>query len=688
MLRNTLRWASRASVRAPRMAARTGTFSNSVRFASTEASSVQDNAQAAPSSGSETKSRPKFDYKGAVEKAVTEFKPLFKNSVETSEPSDSLMMLSEFYDSLAAKHSERLVASLMRTILRPELFLLIKKLTETPVLSADPAKIIKSYIQYEITTPELSYLVLESLLDKLDYASALSVYAGLKNSYSKEGLDRAVKLQTYGYAAYIGYVVQNNLSPDLQQTGQLFTISPRQDFVLQTLKKGAKDDFSKMEQVLVELEFGRIDLKDPSLYLEMRESVDKSNFQKFFSIALRCRRIAEFKKEKLPEVFYVSLMQIHARLRNVDEVIKTWNSMEKDGVPRGIESWNALLPALGLAGEFSLRPKKIEAFFNEMKNRSDLKLNSGTYVSLINAYGNSKMSDKVKEVYETVLKEKNVPITADIHEAFLVHYSRQNTKEAFAIYKKLLDEGFYPSVKVLNTFMRQYGRMGQVEVANEILDLFQSLNIQPDAATYSIVLSMLVKLCSKAGMKFDVEMIKNLTSEMEKNGLQLTPFNISAMINGLMRSPEDARIARVVFDQFKSEFQYNASMYSTMIKGEFGLGQSQNAIKYFQSYIKHQTPSIQMLNYMISLLCKLNRVQQAYEEYYLPYRKNDFSHSIMLKGALDAGEDGKDVVEGVLKELAGAELASKYLKQTLREIKGVSQEGNAVIQRLAGEITV
>ena len=119
--------------------------------------------------------------------------------------------------------------------------------------------------------------------------------------------------------------------------------------------------------------------------------------------------------------------------------------------------------------------------------------------------------------------------------------------QAKNVMKDMLDHGPKPDIVSYNTFLRYYGRIGDMKSVASVLRAFKPANIQPDVHSFSILLSALYK-----GGNRDAH--TKLIQIMETMGVQPNVAMYSGIIDFLVRQggPENFRNASLLLQMMEN----------------------------------------------------------------------------------------------------------------------------------------
>ncbi|TBU45210.1 hypothetical protein BD309DRAFT_890800 [Dichomitus squalens] len=232
-------------------------------------------------------------------------------------------------------------------------------------------------------------------------------------------------------------------------------------------------------------------------------------------------------------VAWNALLDGYAKLRMVDSALKTWDVMASQKVRPDALSYRAVIEVLFLAGRYQDALSRFSAFQKDLPN---FRLPNDHSTALT--------------VYNTVLYQ-------------LLFVSR--VPQAKAILDQMESKGPKPDVLTLNTFIRYYGRKGDLKAVAQILRKFQPAGLKPDIYTFSTLLS--------AMLKFRPDADRIVINLMKKYGVSPDTTSLTAIMDRQLReaTPENFKIAMDLLGKMeRNEYENaepNAITYTSVLTG-------------------------------------------------------------------------------------------------------------------------
>ncbi|OJT10080.1 Pentatricopeptide repeat-containing protein, mitochondrial [Trametes pubescens] len=200
-----------------------------------------------------------------------------------------------------------------------------------------------------------------------------------------------------------------------------------------------------------------------------------------------------------------ALLDGYGHMRSLDATLKTWEVMCAQGVKPDALSHRALISAFFTAGKPDEALGRFRAFERSY-------LTDGTPAD----------PSGVMAVYNTTLH------------GLLFHLNEQDAK---AIKMKMEQNGPSPDIITYNTFIRYYGRKGELKAMAEVLKELERAGVKADVYTFSTLLSSLLKVRPDAD-----QIVLNF---MKKHDVLPDTTALTAIIDHQLRecSPQNLKVA-------------------------------------------------------------------------------------------------------------------------------------------------
>ncbi|KAI0931892.1 hypothetical protein AcW1_000829 [Taiwanofungus camphoratus] len=230
---------------------------------------------------------------------------------------------------------------------------------------------------------------------------------------------------------------------------------------------------------------------------------------------------------------WTALIDGYAELKAVNEAVNTWNVMLAQGYRPDALTHRALIYALYHAGQPNEAFRRFQDFRKELPKMTPRPHDAVILV-----------------VYNTVLH------------GLLFHFQEV---EARALLEDMQTKGPKPDIVTFNTFLRFYGRTGQLKSMAGILQMIEPAGLVGDVFTFSIILSALLKVREDAP-----QIMFNL---MEKQGVKPNAATLTAIIDHQMRAQTEANfrtalelLAKMEQNQV-ADAQPNEVTYTSILAG-------------------------------------------------------------------------------------------------------------------------
>ncbi|KAI0361294.1 hypothetical protein OH77DRAFT_413952 [Trametes cingulata] len=265
----------------------------------------------------------------------------------------------------------------------------------------------------------------------------------------------------------------------------------------------------------------------------------------------------------LPDFFWTSFLKSFLACRERDLAVRVWDDMLKLGVMPTIAAWNAVLD-----GYVNMQALDSTLTTWDMMHLAHVKPDALSYRALIAAFCTAGKIDEALERFRTFEREylKNGVPEGQLSAVLAVYNTTINhllfvsrEEDARAIKKKMEASGPKPDITTYNTFLRYYGRKGELKTMAQVLQELEPAGVKADIYTFSTLLFSLLKARSDAG-----QIVLNF---MTKQGVAPDTTALTAIINHQLeeRTPQSLKNAM--------------DLLSRMERGEFGDAKP-NAITY------------------------------------------------------------------------------------------------------------
>ncbi|KAI0673435.1 hypothetical protein C8Q78DRAFT_1076447 [Trametes maxima] len=255
----------------------------------------------------------------------------------------------------------------------------------------------------------------------------------------------------------------------------------------------------------------------------------------------------------LPYFFWTSFLKSFMACRRTDLAVRLWDDMLRLGVKPELAAWNALLDGYG-----NLR--SIDAVLTtwEVMRTQNVKPDALSYRAVVSAFSAVGQVDNALQWFHTFEREHLKSGVSPEDSGVLALYNTilhvllfvSREEEAHEIKKQMETKGPKPDVATYNTFLRYYGRKGDLKTMAQVLQQLEPAGVTADVYTFSTLLSAMGKVRPDAG-----QIVINF---MTKQGVVPDTTSLTSVINHQLRecTPRSFKIAM--------------DLLSSMEHGEFG----------------------------------------------------------------------------------------------------------------------
>ncbi|XP_059454370.1 pentatricopeptide repeat-containing protein At1g77360, mitochondrial-like [Corylus avellana] len=292
------------------------------------------------------------------------------------------------------------------------------------------------------------------------------------------------------------------------------------------------------------------------------------------------------------------IMRKYASAQKVDEVVYTFNVMEKYDIPPNLAAFNGLLSALCK----SKNVRKAQEIFDSMKDR--FVPDSKTYSILLEGWGRSPNLPKAREIFQEMVDMGCDPdiVTFGIMVDVLCKAGRVD--EAIEIVKKMDTGTCKPTSFIYSVLVHTYGIENRIEDAVGMFLEMKRHGIQPDVAAYNSLISAFCK----------VNKLKNVyrvLNDMKCKGVTPNSRTFNIIIRSLIVRGEADEASRI-FRRMIKVCEPDADTYTMMIKLSCESDALDMALKVWKYMkLKRFVPSMHTFSVLVNGLCKKGDVTKA-----------------------------------------------------------------------------
>lgn len=281
----------------------------------------------------------------------------------------------------------------------------------------------------------------------------------------------------------------------------------------------------------------------------------------------------ETKAPPVPSALYDLTLEALMAMRLPDQAIKVWNQMVESGIKPTIKTWTAMINGCGKAKDF----EGLEQMWARMLNsgvqpdvhawsaRISGIMRSGKFTYglaaldemgkiWVDAYKRLKSPSKRKksqaEPDPAMLPAKPSTVILNGTITAMAQSQGRNQQYLARILAWARSFGIDPDVFTYNSLIAMSLSAGNGEEAMKLLQQMDKANIQPDAATFAIILNSIFRSETTAKMSPEEqnEKVMGVLRNLEAHGLTATPHIYSTLVDGLLRRHGNVAAAKAVLD--------------------------------------------------------------------------------------------------------------------------------------------
>ncbi len=241
----------------------------------------------------------------------------------------------------------------------------------------------------------------------------------------------------------------------------------------------------------------------------------------------RVFRIVKKKRLSLDLTAYTTLMNTYAQKLNPEGAERIWIRMKEDNVSPDVAAYNTLMNAYAQKGD----SEGFERVLDMMK-KAGVAPNINTYAILMNGYILANNLPEARQIYEELKKQMNtIPIEAYL--TLINGYSKaKDYSSVLCIFEEQKFESFSLSHGTYTQVFEAYGKMHKAQQAQALLSWLQAKNSKViDVIHYNCVMNAFADIG-------DVEQVKALCEEAQKNGFAFDSSTISTILKAYVRAEE------------------------------------------------------------------------------------------------------------------------------------------------------
>lgn len=259
------------------------------------------------------------------------------------------------------------------------------------------------------------------------------------------------------------------------------------------------------------------------------------------------------------------------KLRGSGPALTLWRSMKEASVSPDLSSYQAIVQVLANARQW----KDAAKFFDEFRSTSPLPSdphNELLFNTMISAHLTNSREPDALGLLEEMVAHGPHPTTATFN-TFLTYYHDQNdVKSLSSMLKKMAAHGVFGDVATFSTLLCTLLRiLDRGEAIQQTLTLMDQHKIKPNVATYTAVMTSLLKEKDKKALEASLDLLRT----MEESGDSAIAPNVvtyTAVLNGVHRwVGKDDQLVRdcteLILRKMKTRrVKFNKVTYNVLLK--------------------------------------------------------------------------------------------------------------------------
>ncbi|CAM9017841.1 unnamed protein product [Wickerhamomyces anomalus] len=489
-------------------------------------------------------------------------------------------------------------------------------------------------------------------------------------------------LKNYTYLAFMESCAKENRELDDQTVEALLQSPPTQRIA--NLSKVVKENVQKNDpryKVLMGC-LERLYLKDKNpnslaFLTKASAAANTGNSMRLDESYANIEKVSKFTGIKINEETLTHFMGFYNKIGRHSTAMGFWNEIVKAGIIPSTAAWNHLLDTARNLGPKEKRLSNVEGIFEQIPAKND-----DTYVRMILIYSNFKAYDKLEALMdETKLAS---PAIAQVYAQSLI--SRGETEKAQKIFEGLKSKNMALNLGSYNTLLKTHIRHKDIKAAKKVLKEMKASGVNPDVATYSMIIDLTFKESRLRGDLINDDVISKILEDMRLNGIEPNTYTLTSVIDGLGKDPGYEESALKLFQYLQEKHLASSVTYVSMISNAFNYGNTRQAELYFKDYIQEGFKlTVPIWNLIFEGYLK-NRNSSKVAEYYKVFRQaddvifkkaNKFTLYFLLKTAKNHSDF--ELANLVLSDIAEQGFEKKLSTQTIDLIKELQSNPSVTI---------
>jgi pentatricopeptide repeat protein len=166
--------------------------------------------------------------------------------------------------------------------------------------------------------------------------------------------------------------------------------------------------------------------------------------------------------------------------------------------------------------------------------------------------------DKLKEAEDLFLKikQKSIPRDVNTYNILIKQYYKErhikNFEKSEKLFQDLLNDGFTPNLETLNSLLRGYHNLGDIQSIVNTFKMFEQYKINPDILSFFVIIFQSIKY-----NEFDIAY--GFFQNMKKFRIKPDDNIYSVLINGSLKKNDPNLTMSLVFQAIKEDISLNKS---------------------------------------------------------------------------------------------------------------------------------
>ncbi|KAK9765715.1 hypothetical protein K7432_005737 [Basidiobolus ranarum] len=268
--------------------------------------------------------------------------------------------------------------------------------------------------------------------------------------------------------------------------------------------------------------------------------------------------------------------------------------------------------------------EKMGAFYEEL-DKSNFQLDGiWEYGRLIRAFNKLGMLQECEKVI-CALKRRNWTLNRFIYNNYIELVGKTDSKRAFALYERMLEESVEPSIFTYNILLHSSKVHGNLDIFSRVMADLTEASVEWDLYTYSILISAYIKT-----KKYDHAL--KLYNEMVEKDITPDASIFTALINLYTKKQEISKAVKIYEQMLQHQVIPDVVTYSSLISLYSKKGNIQKMREILQSMLDNEVePNVVIYSAMIDATAKHSSLDEAKEMYQEMVERNIEPNAVTLQ---------------------------------------------------------